>query len=238
MYQYFEIGPRQNWFISRFLQRCSIWCSTDSCGQISFITFWLFVFISPYLSIKNQIFRTLLTLHNYIYQMRKRNIMKFCLHIPKHLVTQLAKLHVDICNLNNTFRHFKKKFRLLLNKGVPLRYNHPNTVVCLYLPMLPFSVPEVVSVEFKFLHFRHAISHNRRLQIWYGISMVMTRCCNTQCQTTTLQCHTRRMLNFTRLYHCDTITWFLLHPLQIVSIRGKRSPQGHDDGRTELKGVR
>ena len=31
--QYFEIGPRQNWFISQFLQQFSL-CSTDSRGQI------------------------------------------------------------------------------------------------------------------------------------------------------------------------------------------------------------
>ena len=115
-----EIGPRQNWFISRFLWRCSLWCSTDWRGQISFITFWIFVFISPYLSIKNWIFRTLLILHNYIYQMRKRNIMKYCLLIPKHLVIQLAKLHIDILNLNTTFLQHCKKIRLLLNKGVDL----------------------------------------------------------------------------------------------------------------------
>ena len=28
----FELGPRQNWFISRFRWRCSLWCFTDSCG--------------------------------------------------------------------------------------------------------------------------------------------------------------------------------------------------------------
>ena len=64
-------------------------------------------FISAYLSIKNRFFRTLLTLDNYIYQMRKQNIMKFCLFIPKHLIIQIAKLHIDILNLNTTFRHCK-----------------------------------------------------------------------------------------------------------------------------------
>ena len=49
--QYFEIGPRQSWFISRFRQWCYLWCSNDSCGQISFMAFWLFVFFSAYLRI-------------------------------------------------------------------------------------------------------------------------------------------------------------------------------------------
>ena len=49
--QYFEIGPRQYWFISRFRRRCSLWCSTDSCGQVSYIIFWLFVFFSAHLLI-------------------------------------------------------------------------------------------------------------------------------------------------------------------------------------------
>ena len=73
-----------------------------------FITFWLFVFISAYVSIKNRFFRTLPTWDNYIYQMRKRNVMQFCLLIPKHLIIQLAKLHIDILNWNTTFRHCKK----------------------------------------------------------------------------------------------------------------------------------
>ena len=66
IYQYFEMGPRQNWFNSLFLRRWSLWCSTDSCGQLSFVTFWLFIFISAYRSIKHRILRTLLTL-DYIY---------------------------------------------------------------------------------------------------------------------------------------------------------------------------
>ena len=44
IYQYFEIGPRRNWFISWFLWWCILWCFTDICGQIYFLTFWLFVF--------------------------------------------------------------------------------------------------------------------------------------------------------------------------------------------------
>ena len=49
--QYFQIGPMQNWFISWFLRQCSLYCSTESCWQILYITLWLFVFISAYLSI-------------------------------------------------------------------------------------------------------------------------------------------------------------------------------------------
>ena len=44
--QHSEIAPRQSWFIPRILRRCSLWCSTDSYGYISFITLWIFVFIS------------------------------------------------------------------------------------------------------------------------------------------------------------------------------------------------
>ena len=104
---YFEIGPRQNWFISLFLWLCSLWCSADSCGQIYFITLWIFVFISAHLSIKHHIFRTLPTLDNR-YQTHKRTIMKFCLLIPKHLVIQLAKLQIDIVNFKTTFWHCPK----------------------------------------------------------------------------------------------------------------------------------
>ena len=87
--EYFEIGPRQIWFIFPFLRRCPLWCSADTCGRISFITFWLFGFISAYLSIQHRIFRTLLTLDNYIYQTHEQSIMKFYLLISKHLITQL-----------------------------------------------------------------------------------------------------------------------------------------------------
>ena len=105
--QYFEIGPRQNWFISPFLWRCCLWFSTHSCGQFSFITLWIFVFISAHLSNKHHIFRTLLILDNYRYQTRKRNIMKFYLLIPKHIIIQLVKLQIDILNLTTTFWHCK-----------------------------------------------------------------------------------------------------------------------------------
>ena len=39
---------------------------------------------------------------------------------------------------------------------------------CLYLPILTFSMPEMVNAEFKFLRFRHTENKNRRLNIWYG----------------------------------------------------------------------
>ena len=48
--QYFEIEPRKNWFISRFLWRCSRWCSTDSCGHFLYyilaIRFYLSVSVN------------------------------------------------------------------------------------------------------------------------------------------------------------------------------------------------
>ena len=106
--QDFEVGPRQNWFISRFRWRCSLWCSTDSCGQISFITFWIFVCISAYLWIQHRIFLTLLTLDNCRYQTHERNITKFYLLIPKHLMIKPTKLQIDILNLCTTFWHCKK----------------------------------------------------------------------------------------------------------------------------------
>ena len=59
---------------------------------------------------------------------------------------------------------------------VPLLYDHTKTVVCFYLPILNFNVPEVVSAEFKFLHVRHAESQNRRLHTWYGMGKVITWC--------------------------------------------------------------
>ena len=117
--QYFEIGPRQNWFISPFLWQCSLWCSTDSCGQFSLITLWIFVFISAHLSNKHHIFRILQNLDNYRYQTRKRNIMTFYLLIPKHLTIQLVK---SIFELKYHFLTLQKIFRLLLNKSVHTEY--------------------------------------------------------------------------------------------------------------------
>ena len=64
-----------------------------------------FFFISAHLSIKHHIFPTLPTLDNYRYHSLKRNIMKFNLLIPKHLIIQLIKLQIDILNLNTTFWH-------------------------------------------------------------------------------------------------------------------------------------
>ena len=39
------------------------------------------------------------------------------------------------------------------------------STVVLYLPILTFRVPEVVSAEFKLFYFRHAESQDRRLKI-------------------------------------------------------------------------
>ena len=115
--QYFKIGPRQNWFIYRFLWRCSLWCSTGSCGQISFITLCIFVFISAHRSIKHRIFRTLLSLGNHRYQTRKRNIMKFYLLIPRHLIIQLVKYQTMFWTLNTTFWHWKKINPITFEQG-------------------------------------------------------------------------------------------------------------------------
>ena len=114
----FAIGPRQNWFISRFRRRCSLWCSTDSCGHIFFIIFWLFHLFSAYLWIKHRNFRTLLTLDNYRYQTHERNITKFYLLIPKHLIMQLTKLQSLYFEFKYHFLTLQKKIRLPLNKGV------------------------------------------------------------------------------------------------------------------------
>ena len=88
---YFEVRPRQNWFISRFRWPCSLWCFTDSCRQSSFITLWIFVCISAYLWIYHRIFLTLLTLDNYIYQTHEWKITKFYLLVPKYPLIQLTK---------------------------------------------------------------------------------------------------------------------------------------------------
>ena len=95
-------------FLSRFLRRCSLWCSTDSCGQIHFIKLWIFACISAHLSNKHHIFRILLTLDNCRYQPRKRNIMKFYLLIPKHLIIQLVKLQIDNLKPSTSFLTLKK----------------------------------------------------------------------------------------------------------------------------------
>ena len=58
--------------------------------------------------------------------------MKFYPVIPKHRLIQLAKLQIDILNLNTTFCHWKKiKFRLLLNKGVQCIPRFMHTVFAL-----------------------------------------------------------------------------------------------------------
>ena len=94
--KYFEIGPWQNGFRSRFLWYCSLCCSTDSYGQISFIAFLLFDCVTGlYLSgrFDARFFVTLLNLHNHDncrYQTRKQNIKKKLL-ISKYLVIPLAK---------------------------------------------------------------------------------------------------------------------------------------------------
>ena len=133
--QYFEIGSRQNWFTFRFLRRSSLWCSTDSCGQISFITLWVFVFISANLSIKHHIFRTLLTSDKYRYQARKWNIVIFYLLIPKHLIIQLVKYQIDILNLNTTFWHCKK-ISITFEQGCSLF-----SILCIALPIHLICIP-------------------------------------------------------------------------------------------------
>ena len=103
--QNFELGPRQNWFISRFRRRCSLWCSTGSCGQILLL-------YSDYSSFSQLIcelnIATLLTLDNYRYQTHERNITKFYLLIPKHLIIRLTKLPVCTLKLSTTFWHCRK----------------------------------------------------------------------------------------------------------------------------------
>ena len=105
--------------MSWFLLQCSLWRSTDPCGQISFATFRLFVcttsFYRSFSVIFTPFFLTSLMLDNYRYQTRERNITKP--FIKKHLTIQLPKLQIDVLKLNATFGHCKK-FRLLLRNGV------------------------------------------------------------------------------------------------------------------------
>ena len=76
--------------------------------NIFFIKLWIFVCISAHLSIEHHIFLTFLTLDNYRYQTRKRNITQFYLLIPKHLIIQLVKLQIDILKSNTTLFTLKK----------------------------------------------------------------------------------------------------------------------------------
>ena len=75
-----EIGPRQNWFSSRFMRQCSLWCSSDSRGQISFIAFWLFDCVTGFYL--NCHFGTGFFEICCRYQTRERTISKYQLLIP------------------------------------------------------------------------------------------------------------------------------------------------------------
>ena len=53
-------------------------------------------------------FSNLLILDNYRYQTHERNIPKFYLLTPKHLIIQLTNLQIDIMNLSTNFPHCRK----------------------------------------------------------------------------------------------------------------------------------
>ena len=116
--RYFEIGPRQNWFIFRFRWRCSLWWSTDSCGK-KFVYYILAIRLFLSLSVD-------LTSHfsNFV-AFRQLQILnartKYYEILPAHTKTPHNTTH-KITNRYFEFKyHFstlQKKFRLLLNKGV------------------------------------------------------------------------------------------------------------------------
>ena len=105
--QYFETWVWLNWSSSRRLLRCSLWCSTESWGQMYFIKIWQFVCItSLYLRlpvILTPHFLTLSTTENYMYHMHKRNTL-FYQFSCNHLTIQVVKLQLDILNLNTTIQ--------------------------------------------------------------------------------------------------------------------------------------
>ena len=117
----FRNRAMQNWFRSQFLWRWSLWCSTNTCGQISFITFWRFICITVLSHFTCHLgTTTLLIWDNYGYQTRKQYSTKFCMLTLKHLLMQFSTLQNAISNLNSIFR-LCKKFRLVLNKGADLQ---------------------------------------------------------------------------------------------------------------------
>ena len=69
-------------------------------------------FISQLISYFNTAFFYFVNLYKCRYQTRERNITKLYLRIPKHIIIRLAKLQIDILNLNTFFWHCKKN-RLL-----------------------------------------------------------------------------------------------------------------------------
>ena len=86
-------------------------------------------------------FLTFLTLDNYKYHARKRN-MKFYLLTPKDLIIQLAKLQSDVLYLNTTFRHCKT-LQLLLSKSLPSRVKY----MCFHFLPLELLVLLTVPIE-------------------------------------------------------------------------------------------
>ena len=106
--QYFEIRPWQNWFISRFLRRWSLWCSTDSCGQISFIKLWIFAVLSQPICQLNIIFFELADFRQLQISNAETKYYEILPAHTKHLIIQLVKLQIDILKLNTTFWHCKK----------------------------------------------------------------------------------------------------------------------------------
>ena len=127
IYRYFEIGPRQNWFIFRFRWRCSLWWSTDLCGQNSFITFWLFVFfLSLYVDLTSHFsnfadFRQLQIPHA---------LTKYYKILPAHNKTPYKTIH----KIANRYFEFKYHFSTL-QKNSDYFWTRVYVFLCRYAPI-------------------------------------------------------------------------------------------------------
>ena len=87
----------------------------------------------------------------------------------------------------------------------------------MYLPT--FGVPELVTTESKFLHFRYAESQIRRLKTWYDLKMLINL---GHRQKTTLQCPACRVLFFhmpvsQRYNHLGLTAWTASEGIKLPS---------------------
>ena len=123
-----------------------------------FITYWLFVFISAYLSIQHRIFRILLTLDYYRYPTRKPNIMISYLLVAKHFIIQLAKM-AKLC--------FEIKYYILTFKKSPITFEQgcrshmihsSNTTDSRPINKLVTLVEDTVADEFCIPGYRHLLA--------------------------------------------------------------------------------
>ena len=141
--QYFEIGPRQNWFISRFLWRRSLWCSTDSSGQLYFsYTLDIRFYLSPSVN-ETSHFSNFAEFR----QLQIPNAKpKYYEILPAHTKTPrntTRKIVYRYCELKYHFLTMPKTIRLLLNKGV-----HMSTIIWICMVYLhPITMDSVRNIH-------------------------------------------------------------------------------------------